>query len=140
MNYYLSRWDVDTVGICHHTLKKFPSSAAPDFDHVYTVFYWSQDINMPVNRALASCTKDAPPHCLLQGDVLVLKHEQEIEDSYLLLERDDIGLLSAALGWFIQGLHVFVSDLVDAICSAIGLGELDHVNEMDYMFYAIVAV
>ena len=70
----------------------------------------------------------------------MLKHEQEIEDSYLSLEQDNVGLLSAALGWFVQGLHVFVSDLVDAICSAIDLGELDHVNEMDYMFYAIDAV
>ena len=80
------------------------------------------------------------PHCLLRGDALVLTHEQEIEDSYLSLEWDDVGLLLAALGWFVQGLHVFVSNLVDTICSAIGLGELDHVNETDYMFYAIDVV
>jgi len=99
INYYLSRGNIDVAGVRRHTFKKFPCSPAPPFDHVYTVLYWGQDVSMPVNRALASCTRAAPPHHLLRGEALVIKHLQLDGQTYVSVDREDVQLVSAVLAW-----------------------------------------
>ena len=98
LNFYASSSETDVIGIRRKTFKRFPTSRGVPFTHAYTVFYWTQDLKMPVNQALLRCSAGAEEYRQLRGNVLVLKHRQSSNNRYEDMTMEDVGLVGSVIG------------------------------------------
>lgn len=98
VNFYTSCSGTDIIGIRRKTFKHFPTSRGVLLSHTYTVLYWTQNLQMPVNHALQGYCAAAQKYRLLHDNVLVLKHRQSSFDAYEDMTREDVGLVGSVIG------------------------------------------
>lgn len=113
-NYYLSCPDTLLVGIRQRTFKQYPTSCGLPFAYAYTIFYWTQDMNMPVNQALQHSCAGVPNYRHLRGNVLALKHRQSAADKFADMTSEDLGLVTSLISWCAQSpccLYVMLTRL-----------------------------
>ncbi|KAF8417167.1 hypothetical protein L210DRAFT_3511517 [Boletus edulis BED1] len=119
LNYYVSSSETTFVGVRRHMFKRFPTSRGIPFPHAYSMFYWAQDLKMPVNQALLSCCAGAAENRLLRGNIIVVKHRQSSRDKFEDMTTEDMALVASVVG------------------SAVGGSLLDCVDEYDMALNAI---
>ncbi|KAF8558948.1 hypothetical protein OG21DRAFT_1519653 [Imleria badia] len=103
LNFYVTRSKSSIIGVKHLTFKRFPMTRRVMLNNMYTVFYWTQDLKMPINRALLKYCVGAADHKLLHGNVMVLKHRQSSSDKYEDMTTEDIALVASIVGCTVVG-------------------------------------
>ena len=104
---------MNLIGIKHRVFRNFPSEpGSVPFKSAYSVYYWTQEADMLVNRALANCTFNAAPHLHIRGNVMVLKHRQSSEAKFEDMTAEDQALICAVLDTYVP-THCLTSLHVD---------------------------
>ena len=98
VNFYASSSNTDVIGLRRKTFKRFPTSHGVPFTQAYTVLYWTQKLQMPVNRSLQRYCAGAEEYRMLRGNVLVLKHRQSSSEAYEDMESEDVALVASVIG------------------------------------------
>lgn len=107
LDYYLSCLDMLFVGIHCRTFKQYPTSHGLPFPHAHTIFYWTQDLKMPINQALQQSCAGVPDYKHLRGNILALKHRQSAPDKFEDMMSEDMGLMTSLISWCAQYYQFF---------------------------------
>lgn len=102
LNHIFGNADVSLAGIRRRNFDNIPFSSAPALPHTYSIYYYAQNVHLPVNPILETQSTAAAQHLLLRGDALVVKQRSSAVYEYEDMTSEDINLVLAIIRRYVN--------------------------------------